>query len=112
MPRFVAEFGYQAPPAYATLRRALSDEPFAHDSPGMAHHQKAAGGDAKLQRGLNAHLPTPADFDDWHYLTQLNQARAIQLGWNLPLTPGRLRGHHRLAAQRLLAGDLLVGRRR
>ncbi|WP_326560541.1 glycoside hydrolase family 2 protein [Micromonospora sp. NBC_01796] len=79
-PRFVAEFGYQAPPAYATLRRALSDEPLAHDSPGMAHHQKAGGGDAKLQRGLDAHLPAPVDFDDWHYLTQLNQARAISLG--------------------------------
>ncbi|GAB3334757.1 glycoside hydrolase family 2 protein [Micromonospora halotolerans] len=80
VPRFVAEFGYQAPPAYATLRRALSDEPLAPDSPGMAHHQKAADGDRKLRRGLDAHLPTPADFDDWHYLTQLNQARAIQLG--------------------------------
>ncbi|MGV9767110.1 glycoside hydrolase family 2 protein [Micromonospora tulbaghiae] len=80
VPRFVAEFGYQAPPAYATLRRSLSDDPLAHDSPGMAHHQKAADGDRKLQRGLDAHLPPPAGFDDWHYLTQLNQARAIQLG--------------------------------
>ncbi|WP_346536091.1 glycoside hydrolase family 2 protein [Micromonospora sp. DPT] len=80
VPRFVAEFGYQAPAAYATLRRALTDEPLAPDSPGMAHHQKAADGDAKLQRGLDAHLPAPADFDDWHFLTQLNQARAIQLG--------------------------------
>ncbi|MEV4466923.1 glycoside hydrolase family 2 protein [Micromonospora echinofusca] len=79
VPRFVAEFGYQAPPAYATLRRALSDEPLAPDSPGMAHHQKAIDGDAKLRRGLDAHLPAPADFDDWHWLTQLNQARAIQL---------------------------------
>ncbi|MDH6465227.1 beta-mannosidase [Micromonospora sp. A200] len=80
VPRFVAEFGYQAPAAYATLRRALTDEPLAPDSPGMAHHQKATDGDAKLQRGLDAHLPEPADFDDWHFLTQLNQARAIQLG--------------------------------
>ncbi|MEV4197899.1 glycoside hydrolase family 2 protein [Micromonospora globbae] len=80
VPRFVAEFGYQAPPAYATLRRALSDDPLAPDSPGMAHHQKAIDGDRKLRRGLDAHLPAPADFDDWHYLTQLNQARAIQLG--------------------------------
>ncbi|MEU6024886.1 glycoside hydrolase family 2 protein [Micromonospora sp. NPDC047134] len=80
LPRFVAEFGYQGPPAYATLRRAISDEPLAYDSPGMAHHQKAIDGDAKLRRGLDAHLPEPRDFDDWHYLTQLNQARAIQLG--------------------------------
>ena len=80
LPRFVAEFGYQAPPAYATLRRALHDEPLAPDSPGMQHHQKAQDGDAKLRRGLDAHLPVPRDFDDWHYLTQVNQARAIALG--------------------------------
>ncbi|MEU4482623.1 glycoside hydrolase family 2 protein [Micromonospora sp. NPDC023966] len=80
VPRFVAEFGYQAPPAYATLRRALSDDPLTPDSPGMTHHQKAADGDLKLRRGLAAHLPQPHDFDDWHWLTQLNQARAIRLG--------------------------------
>jgi beta-mannosidase len=79
-PRFVAEFGYQAPAAYATLRQALSDEPLAPDSPGMSHHQKADDGDGKLRRGLVAHLPQPRDFDDWHYLTQVNQARAIALG--------------------------------
>lgn len=78
-PRFVAEFGWQAPPAWATLRRALSDEPLASDSPGMRHHQKAANGDRKLQRGLDAHLPAPRDFDDWHWLTQLTQARAISV---------------------------------
>jgi beta-mannosidase len=76
----VAEFGFQAPPAYATLRRAISDEPLAHDSPGMTHHQKAVDGDLKLQRGLDNHLPAPRDFDDWHYLTQLNQARALAFG--------------------------------
>ncbi|MFG1988892.1 glycoside hydrolase family 2 protein [Actinoplanes sp. NPDC048988] len=79
-PRFVAEFGFQAPPAYSTLRRALLDDPLAHDSPGMAHHQKAVDGDKKLERGLANHLPTPRDFDDWHYLTQLNQARALAFG--------------------------------
>jgi beta-mannosidase len=79
-PRFVAEFGFQAPPVWATLRRAISDDPLAHDSPGMAHHQKAADGDAKLQRGLDNHLPAPRDFDDWHYLTQLDQARAVTYG--------------------------------
>jgi len=79
-PRFVAEFGYQAPPTWATLRRAISDDPLAPDSPGMAHHQKASDGDAKLRRGLEHHLPPPRDFDDWHYLTQLDQARALSYG--------------------------------
>jgi beta-mannosidase len=79
-PRFVAEFGYQGPPAYATLRRAVHDEPLTPDSPGMRSHQKAEDGDGKLRRGLVAHLPEPVDFDDWHFLTQLNQARAVSLG--------------------------------
>jgi beta-mannosidase len=79
-PRFVAEFGFQGPPTFSTLRRAISDDPLAPDSPGMAHHQKAGGGDLKLSRGLDNHLPAPRDFDDWHYLAQLNQARAVSLG--------------------------------
>ena len=80
VPRLAAEFGYQAPPTYATLAASIHDQPLAPDSPGMAAHQKAEDGDGKLRRGLRAHLPEPRDFDDWHYLTQLNQARAITLG--------------------------------
>ncbi|HEY0535427.1 MAG TPA: glycoside hydrolase family 2 protein [Actinoplanes sp.] len=79
-PRFVAEFGFQGPPTFSTLRRAISDDPLTPDSPGMAHHQKATGGDLKLSRGLANHLPAPRDFDEWHYLTQLNQARAVAFG--------------------------------
>ncbi|GAA1039926.1 glycoside hydrolase family 2 protein [Virgisporangium ochraceum] len=81
-PRFVAEFGFQGPPAYATLRRSVSDEPLAADSPGVLHHQKALDGNGKLLRGLAGHLPEPGPgaFDDWHWATQLNQARAVSFG--------------------------------
>jgi beta-mannosidase len=79
-PRFVAEFGYQAPPTWATVRRMVSDEPLGAESPAMLWHQKAHDGQAKLQRGLDAHLPPVRDFDDWLYFTQVNQARAIRLG--------------------------------
>ncbi|RVX38430.1 beta-mannosidase [Nonomuraea polychroma] len=72
-PRFVAEFGFQGPPTHATLRRGSSQDP-------PVSHQKAADGDAKLLRGLGDHLPRPRSFDDWHYLTQLNQARAVTFG--------------------------------
>ncbi|MER6785396.1 glycoside hydrolase family 2 protein [Streptomyces sp. NPDC000658] len=81
VPRFVAEFGWQAPPAHATLRRALPGEELAADSPGMLHHQKADDGNGKLERGLARHFVVPdADFDRWHYLTQVNQARAVATG--------------------------------
>ncbi|HLU45350.1 MAG TPA: glycoside hydrolase family 2 TIM barrel-domain containing protein, partial [Natronosporangium sp.] len=79
-PRFVAEFGWQAPPAFATLRRAVSDEPLAPDSPGVRHHQKAKDGEGKLHRGLERHFTVPSGFDDWHWLAQLNQARAMCTG--------------------------------
>lgn len=80
VPRFVAEFGWQAPPAHATLRRALPDDDLRPDSPGMLHHQKAEDGNGKLDRGLEHHFTRPADPDRWHYLTQVNQARAIATG--------------------------------
>ncbi|GAA4200528.1 glycoside hydrolase family 2 protein [Microbispora amethystogenes] len=79
-PRFVAEFGFQGPPTYATLRAAVSDDPLTPSSPGVVHHQKAVDGDLKLLRGLGDHLPRPDGFDDWHYFTQLNQARAMAFG--------------------------------
>ncbi|HEX2704623.1 MAG TPA: hypothetical protein VHM65_02600 [Candidatus Lustribacter sp.] len=80
VPRFVAEFGYQAPPTWATLARAVHDDPLAPGSPGMLHHQKADDGNGKLARGLSAHFAEPASFEDWHLLTQMNQARAVQTG--------------------------------
>ncbi|MEV0829926.1 glycoside hydrolase family 2 protein [Nonomuraea rubra] len=80
VPRFAAEFGWQAPPAHATLREWLGDDPLTSTSPGMLHHQKAEDGNGKLDRGLARHFTAPADFDQWHYLTQVNQARAIATG--------------------------------
>ncbi|AEV84768.1 beta-mannosidase [Actinoplanes sp. SE50] len=81
-PRFVAEFGWQAPPAWTTLRDAVSDEPMLPDSPGVLHHQKAEDGNGKLARGLAPHFGDPASLsvEAWHYLTQLNQVRAIRTG--------------------------------
>lgn len=79
-PRFVAEFGFQGPPTYATLRASVTDDPLTPVSPGVTHHQKAIDGNLKLLRGLGEHLPQPDGFDDWHYYTQLNQARAMAFG--------------------------------
>jgi beta-mannosidase len=79
-PRFVAEFGWQAPPAWTTLRDAVSDDPMLPGSPGVLHHQKAEDGNGKLARGLAPHFPAPSSTEAWHYLTQLNQVRAIRTG--------------------------------
>lgn len=79
-PRFVAEFGFQGPPTHATLEQALTEYPPALDSPVLACHQKAPSGADKIGRSLEAHFGRPVSFDQWHFLAQVNQARAIQLG--------------------------------
>ncbi|MCO6006991.1 glycoside hydrolase family 2 protein [Actinoallomurus purpureus] len=75
--RFVAEFGWQGPPAWSTLVGAVHDDPLRPDSPGVLHHQKAYDGNGKLSRGLAPHFVEPADMADWHFAMQINQARAI-----------------------------------
>ncbi len=81
VPRFCSEFGFQGPPTWATTLRGMrpSDggEPSKDDAVFLLH-QKAEDGNDKLDRGLAPHLGVPDDFIDWHWATQLNQARAVQ----------------------------------
>ncbi|MDM8085044.1 glycoside hydrolase family 2 protein [Cellulomonas cellasea] len=80
VPRFCSEFGFQGPPAWATLERAVRNpdgSPLAKTDPVFLLHQKADDGNGKLDRGLAPHLGVPAEFADWHWATQLNQARAV-----------------------------------
>jgi len=80
VPRFSAEFGYQGPANYATIARAITERPLREDSETMLSHQKADGGQDKLYRGMAPHLPPVEGFDDFHFATQLNQARALISG--------------------------------
>ena len=78
IPRFCSEFGWQAPPNWATIEESVHDAPLTPTSNGVFHHQKATQGNEKLIHGLTGHLPVPRTMDDWHFATQLNQARAIR----------------------------------
>ncbi len=88
-PRFVAEFGYQGPPAWSTLTAVVHDEPLDPDGHEMLVHQKAHEGNRKLADGLRGHLPEPRSIEDWHWAAQLNQAHAIRFGmdWFRSRTP-------------------------
>ncbi|HEY4571159.1 MAG TPA: glycoside hydrolase family 2 protein [Kribbella sp.] len=79
-PRFVSEFGFQGPPAWSTLTSVVHDAPLDPYGEQMLVHQKAFEGNLKLERGLGKHLPKWKDIDDWHWTTQLNQARAVAYG--------------------------------
>ena len=80
VPRFVSEFGHQAPATYATIAESLNERPLEPDSPEMLHHQKAVDGNKKLMDRLLEYFPEPQTFDTWLYATQLNQARAVEYG--------------------------------
>lgn len=77
-PRFLAEFGWQGPPAWSTLVRSVTDNPLTPESPGMIVHQKAMEGNVKLTNGLLPHFRVPADMETWHWAMQLNQAHAVR----------------------------------
>ncbi len=86
IPRFCSEFGYQGPPAWRTLEEyvhaadggPLAAAPDPQEDPVFLVHQKADDGNGKLDRGMAPHLGVPADFSDWHWATQLHQARAVR----------------------------------
>ncbi|GGF45680.1 beta-mannosidase [Microbacterium sorbitolivorans] len=79
-PRFVAEFGFQGPPAWTTLVESVHDSPMDPYGEQMLVHQKANEGNLKLERGYGPHLPEPRTIEDWHWATQLNQAAAMRFG--------------------------------
>ncbi|MEV6923811.1 glycoside hydrolase family 2 TIM barrel-domain containing protein [Dactylosporangium sp. NPDC051485] len=79
-PSFVAEMGWCGPAAWTTLERVLDGETPGPASPLTRHHLRAIDGMHKLTRGLQPHVPTPADGPDWHFATQVVQARAVAAG--------------------------------
>ncbi|MGJ6979982.1 glycosyl hydrolase 2 galactose-binding domain-containing protein [Aestuariimicrobium soli] len=87
-PRFVAEYGWQAPPAWTTLQ-TFGDDAITPTSPGTFVHQKASSGNNNLTRGLLPNAPLPTDLATWHWALQWQQADAIRLAieWFRSLYP-------------------------
>jgi len=79
LPRFVSEFGYQAPASFPVLRKAIPPDQWDVSSPAMRLHQKGPGNEV-IDKLLAEHFERPVRFEDWVYLSQLNQARAVCFG--------------------------------
>jgi beta-mannosidase len=81
VPRFCSEFGHQSPSNHATLARVLAPEDLTLASPALEHRQRATGGTKRhIDEPMAELFREPRDFDEWHYLAQLTQARAIKAG--------------------------------
>ncbi|MEM8875911.1 MAG: glycoside hydrolase family 2 protein [Planctomycetota bacterium] len=93
-PRFCSEFGFHGPANWPTLERAIPADQRAWDSPTMRLHNKNSrseigDGQDKATARMADDFDVPTDFDDWLYLAQVMQARALQIGvgWFRSLYP-------------------------
>ncbi|MFH0793683.1 MAG: sugar-binding domain-containing protein, partial [bacterium] len=78
--RFLSEFGFQSLASPDLWKSLSSGAPHSALAPQLAAHQKQPDGDGRLWRYLVEYLRLPRDFEDYCFLTQLNQAEAMRIG--------------------------------
>ena len=79
-PRFCSEFGYQSFPAQNTVDFFTQNKQRNVTSPVMEHHQRNPAGNSKIVEMFTRYFRLPATFEDFIYLSQLQQALAIKTG--------------------------------
>ncbi|MDR1853077.1 MAG: hypothetical protein LBR21_10615, partial [Propionibacteriaceae bacterium] len=79
-PRFMAEFGWCSLPARSTLETAIGAEHLQPWDDVLMKHYKSQDGVDKLRRAIADGFTEPSRFKDWHYVTQVQQARAVGFG--------------------------------
>lgn len=89
---FVTEFGFQGPANKDTFEKYL---PIANRSINdmiFEHHNKQIEGPERIIKFLSGHLPINTEWEDFLYLTQLNQAFALKTCLEHWRTNGRTNG--------------------
>ncbi|MEM8739449.1 MAG: glycoside hydrolase family 2 protein [Planctomycetota bacterium] len=96
-PRFASEFGFHGPPNWPNLAASVPPDQWSWNSDCMNHHNKnSSDTPGQLQthtRMADDFIPPTGDdaasFDDWLYLAQIGQARALDMGvsWFRALAP-------------------------
>ncbi|MBR6373062.1 MAG: glycoside hydrolase family 2 protein [Victivallales bacterium] len=79
-PRFCSEFGYQSFPSQNTVDIYTQGRQRNVTSPLMEHHQRNTGGNSKIVEMFTRYFRFPATFEDFIYLSQVQQAVAIKTG--------------------------------
>lgn len=77
-PRFCSEFGFQSYPSMNTVRRFAGPEDQNIAAPVLESHQKNAGGNARIAETMFRYFRWPKHFDDFVYLSQVQQGLAIK----------------------------------
>ena len=80
LPRFCSEFGYQSFPAQNTVDFFTQGKQRNVTSPLMEYHQRNRGGNSKIVEMFTRYFRLPATFEDFIYLSQVQQAVAMKSG--------------------------------
>ncbi|RMD79227.1 MAG: glycoside hydrolase family 2 protein, partial [Lentisphaerae bacterium] len=80
VPRFCSEFGFQSFPSLATIASFAPRSEWNPTSPVMEHHQRCRDGNTKILTTMCRYFRVPRDFENFVYLSQLQQALAIRMG--------------------------------
>ncbi len=75
---FVSEFGFQAPANKETWEEVLSDKNLQSNNALFEFHNKQIEGQKRIFQFMSNHLPVAHEWDDFIYLTQLNQGLALK----------------------------------
>ncbi len=77
-PRFCSEFGFQSFPTMHVIRRFAEESEWNAMSPVMEWHQRDPAGNGRIVETMTRYFRMPAGFDNFLYLSQLQQALAIE----------------------------------
>ena len=80
--RFNAEYGFQSFPEKATIATFSKEPDWDLNSDVMQHHQKSYVGNGMILKHAKILYGEPKNFDDFVYLSQLTQAKAVGLAVN------------------------------
>jgi beta-mannosidase len=75
---FVSEFGFQGAANIDTLNSVIEKKDRSAQSEMFEYHNKQVEGNERLFRFLAGHLPVNTDWENYIYLTQLNQGLALK----------------------------------
>ena len=77
-PRFCSEFGFQSYPSMSAIRQFAGPQDMNIAAPVLESHQKNEGGNARIAETMFRYFRWPEKFEDFVYLSQVQQALAIK----------------------------------
>ncbi|MDE0983986.1 MAG: glycoside hydrolase family 2 protein [Yoonia sp.] len=77
-PRFCSEFGFQSYPSMNAIRKFAGPDDMNIAAPVLESHQKNVGGNARIAETMFRYFRWPKHFDDFVYLSQVQQGEAIK----------------------------------